>query len=410
MEDFIRDWWTRNEGQVLAWRRHLHAHPELSHMEHSTTQFVSDKLRAAGLEPVMFPNTGLMVDIGDASGNSGAAGERVGRLAFRGDMDALPITEATGLSYSSVNEGVMHACGHDFHTVITLATAIAMAEYQREHTLPVPLRFIFQPAEEVMVGGAPDVIEFGALDGVERIFAVHCEPKLRVGHVGVRVGAITSASDTLDIHVEGPGGHSSRPHLTADVVYALGKLVTDLPGLLSRRVDPRTGTVLVFGAVNAGYAPNAIPAEGRLRGTIRTADIKTWRAIDPLLRELIDEVLAPTGATHRLDYERGVPPVLNDDYCTALVAETVRRVDENAVIEAPQSSGGEDFGWYLEHVPGAMARLGCWSGRGEKHDLHRDDIVVDERCLGVGVRLFGGIVARYEDGDSDRSRPAIRMN
>ena len=298
MEDFIRDWWTRNEGQVLAWRRHLHAHPELSHMEHSTTQFVADKLRAAGLEPVMFPNTGLMVDIGDASGNSGAAGERVGRLAFRGDMDALPITEATGLSYSSVNEGVMHACGHDFHTVITLATAIAMAEYQREHTLPVPLRFIFQPAEEVMVGGAPDVIEFGALDGVERIFAVHCEPKLRVGHVGVRVGAITSASDTLDIHVEGPGGHSSRPHLTTDVVYALGKLVTDLPGLLSRRVDPRTGTVLVFGAINAGYAPNAIPAEGRLRGTIRTADIKTWRAIDPLLRELIDEVLAPpTGST-----------------------------------------------------------------------------------------------------------------
>ena len=405
MEDFIRDWWQRNEGQVLAWRRHLHAHPELSHMEHGTTAFVAEKLRDAGLEPVLFPNTGLMVDVGDVDPDDfDAAGQPRGRLAFRGDMDALPISEATGLSYASVNEGVMHACGHDFHTAITLGTAVAMAEYARDHELPVPLRFICQPAEEVMEGGAPDVIEFGALNGVDRIFAVHCEPKLRVGHVGVRVGAITSASDNLDIRLEGPGGHTSRPHLTADVVYGMGKLITDLPGLLSRRVDPRTGTVLVFGAANAGYAANAIPSEGRLQGTIRTADIATWRAIDPLLRELIGEVLAPTGVQHTLGYERGVPPVINDDYCTALIAETVRRVDENAVIEAPQSSGGEDFGWYLEEVPGAMARLGCWSGRGEKHDLHRDDIIVDERCLGIGVRLFAGIVSRYEDSELDTLR------
>lgn len=367
-------------------------------MEHQTTEFVAEKLRAAGLEPVLFPNTGLMVDIGEAElADNEVGGERPGRLAFRGDMDALPITEATGLEYSSTNEGVMHACGHDFHTVITLATALAMAEYHREHTLPTPLRFIFQPAEEVMVGGAPEVIAAGALEGVERIFAVHCEPKLRVGHVGVRTGAITSAADTIEINLNGPGGHTSRPHLTVDLVYALGKLITDLPGLLSRRVDPRTGTVLTFGSVHSGYAHNAIPSEGSLAGTLRTADITTWRAIDPLVRELIDDVLASTGAEYTINYERGVPPVLNDEYCTALIAETVRRVDENAVTHAPQSSGGEDFGWYLEHVPGAMARLGCWSGRGDKHDLHRDDLVVDERCLGVGVKLFAGIVARYED-------------
>lgn len=369
-------------------------------MEHQTTKFVEEKLREAGLEPVLFPNTGLMVDIGDIElADNGTGGELPGRLAFRGDMDALPITEATGLEFSSTNPGVMHACGHDFHTTITLATALAMAEYHREHELPTPLRFIFQPAEEVMVGGAPEVIAAGALDGVERIFAVHCEPKLRVGHVGVRTGAITSASDTLDIKVEGPGGHTSRPQMTADVVYALGKLIVDLPGLLSRRVDPRTGTVLTFGAVHAGYANNAIPSEGEVKGTLRTADITTWRTIDPLVRQLIEQTLAPTGVTHSIKYERGVPPVLNDEYCTALIAETVRRVDENAVIQAPQSSGGEDFGWYLEHVPGAMARLGCWSGRGDKHDLHRDDLVVDERCLGVGVRLFAGIVARYQDGE-----------
>ncbi|MEJ5919169.1 MULTISPECIES: amidohydrolase [unclassified Corynebacterium] len=402
IEDFIQDWWQRNECEMQSWRRYLHAHPELSHMEHSTTEFIADKLRSVGLAPLMFPNTGLMVDIDPRDQvDSEASDIAKPRLAFRGDMDALPITEATGLPYSSENEGVMHACGHDFHTSITLATALAMHEYNQKYSLPTPLRFIFQPAEEVMVGGAPDVISFGALDGVERIFAVHCEPKLRVGQVGVRTGAITSASDTVEITVEGPGGHTSRPHLTADVVYALGKLIADLPGLLSRRVDPRTGTVLVFGAVNAGYAANAIPAEGTLRGTIRTADIATWRSIDPLLRELVGQILAPTGVTHRIQHERGVPPVLNDDYCTALIADTVRRVDENAVIQAPQSSGGEDFGWYLEHVPGAMARLGCWSGRGEKHDLHRDDLVVDEKCFGVGVRLFAGIVAQYERDRSE---------
>lgn len=405
IEDFIGDWWRRNGEELQRWRRHLHAHPELSHMERATTAFVAEKLTAAGLRPRPFPNTGLMVDVG--ADRVDGSGEPVGRLAFRGDMDALPIAEATGLDCASVNEGVMHACGHDFHTAITLGTALAMAEYDRTRGgVPVPLRFIFQPAEEVMEGGAPDVIEAGALEGVSRIFAVHCEPKLRVGHIGVRTGAITSAGDTLEVKVEGPGGHSARPHLTADVTYALGALVTQLPGLLSRLVDPRTGTVAVFGAVNAGYAANAIPTHGSAMATVRTADIGTWRKLEPLVRELIAAILAPTGVTHSLHYVRGVPPVINDDYCTALIAETVGRVDPQAVIEAPQSSGGEDFGWYLEHVPGSMARLGCWSGAGEKHDLHRDDLVVDERCLGVGVRLFAGIVARYGAGGGDRGAEA----
>ncbi len=410
IEDFIRHWWQHNETKVVQWRRHLHAYPELSHQEVATTQFVADVLRDHGLQPQLFPGTGLMVDLdpagagtkGASSLNTSDAHDWPGRLAFRGDMDALPITESTDLPFRSVNEGIMHACGHDVHTAITLGTAIAMHEYNQLHALPTPLRFIFQPAEEVMTGGAPDVIAHGALSGVDRIFALHCEPKLRVGQIGVRVGAITSASDTLEIHVAGSGGHTSRPHLTEDVVYALSKLAIDLPGLLSRRVDPRTGTVLVFGSINAGFAANAIPTHGTIKGTIRTADIGTWRSTDPLLRQLIGEVLAPVGVTHRIDYFRGVPPVLNDDYCTALIADTVRKVDENAVIQAPQSSGGEDFGWYLENVPGAMARLGCWDGKGDKLDLHRDNLVIDERCIGVGVRLFAGIVAQYE-GHSETS-------
>ncbi len=204
-----------------------------------------------------------------------------------------------------------------------------------------------------------------------------------------------------DVHVgetfsyKGPGGHTSRPHLSADVVYALGKVITELPALLSRRVDPRTGTVLVFGQVNSGYAPNAMPESGTLTGTMRTADIAIWRDMQNLFSELVDQVLAPVGVEHELTYHRGVPPVLNDDVSTALLASAAQAIDPQAVVQAPQSSGGEDFSWYLEHVPGSMARLGCWSGEGEQHDLHMGDLNVDERCIGVGIKLFGSVVEQF---------------
>lgn len=325
-----------------------------------------------------------MVDIGPDSGS---------RLAFRADIDALALTELTRLPYASAVPGVAHACGHDVHTTIALALACALAD--NEASLRHGIRVIFQPAEEVMDGGASDVIAWGGLDGVDSIFGLHVEPKLKVGKVGVRTGAITSAADVLRIKVTGPGGHSARPHLTNDVVFGLSSLVTQLPALLSRRVDPRTGTVLVFGSLNAGYAPNAIPESGQLTGTIRTADVATWRSLQTLLEEMIAQVLAPTGCSHELIYQRGVPPVINDDVATAMLADAARAIDPQAVVQAPQSSGGEDFSMYLEHVPGSMARLGCWSGKGRMQDLHQGDLDVDERSIGVGVRLFGSVVEQY---------------
>ena len=378
----VASWMDRHHDEVIKWRRHLHSHPELSHMEYRTTEYLASVLKDHGMEPHLFPGTGLMVDIGP-EGDS--------RLAFRADIDALPLLESTGLEFSSTATGVAHACGHDVHTVIALALACAPNTIE----LPIGIRVIFQPAEEVMTGGATDVIAHGGLDGVDAIYAIHVEPKLKVGRVGVRAGAITSASDVIEIRVKGEGGHSARPHLSADVVYALSKLVVDLPGLLSRRVDPRTGTVLVFGTINAGYAPNAIPDSGIVSGTLRTADISTWRDMRPLISELVEQVLAPTGVTHELIYNPGVPPVLNDDVATALLASAARDMDTQSVVQAPQSSGGEDFSWYLEHVPGSMARLGCWPGHGPKQDLHQSDLVVDERAIGVGVRLFGSLVQQY---------------
>ena len=395
ISEFINEWFNTHRAEVIAWRRHIHRHPETANQEVETTNFLASILQDYGLEPQRFPQTGLMVDIGPDT--------ELGRLAFRADIDALPVTEVTGLEYTSEVPGKMHACGHDVHTTVALGLACALADFQRVHALPLGIRVIFQPAEEVWVGGATDVIEWGALEGVHSIFAIHAEPKLRVGRIGIRAGAITSATDVVELNIKGPGGHTSRPHLSADVVYALGKVITELPALLSRRVDPRTGTVLVFGQVNSGYAPNAIPETGSLTGTMRTADIGIWRDMQSLFTELVDQILAPVGVEHELTYNRGVPPVLNDDVATALLASAAQSIDPQAVVQAPQSSGGEDFSWYLEKVPGSMARLGCWSGEGEQHDLHMGDLIVDERAIGVGFKLFGAVVEQFigENAETD---------
>ena len=387
ISEFINEWFDAHRAEVIAWRRHIHRNPETANQEVETTNYIANILADYGLEPQRFPHTGLMVDIGPDT--------ELGRLAFRADIDALPITEVTGLEFTSEKPGTMHACGHDVHTTVALGLACALADFQRVNELKLGVRVIFQPAEEVWVGGATDVISWGALEGVHSIFAIHAEPKLRVGRIGIRAGAITSATDVVELKIKGPGGHTSRPHLSADVVYALGKVITELPALLSRRVDPRTGTVLVFGQVNSGYAPNAIPETGLLTGTMRTADITIWRQMQELFAELVDQILAPVGVEHELSYNRGVPPVLNDDVATAMLASAAQSIDPQAVVQAPQSSGGEDFSWYLEKVPGSMARLGCWSGEGEQHDLHMGDLIVDERAIGVGIKLFGAVVEQF---------------
>ncbi|APT93139.1 N-acyl-L-amino acid amidohydrolase [Corynebacterium phocae] len=391
ISDYVNAWFNDHRSEVIGWRRHIHRYPEISNNEVLTTSYIAGVLESYGISVHQFPQTGLMADLGPDT--------EAGRLAFRADIDALPLQEVTGLECTSVNAGVCHACGHDVHTTVVMGTACALADYDREHGLEFGVRFIFQPAEEVWVGGATDVIEWGALEGVNSIYAIHVEPKLRVGRIGVRAGAITSATDVVDLKITGPGGHTSRPHLTADVVYALGKVITELPGLLSRRVDPRSGTVWVVGQVNAGYAPNAMPETGALSGTMRTADIAIWRKMPELTEQTIAEILAPTGCEHELNYHRGVPPVLNDDASTALLSAAASAIDPQAVVQAPQSSGGEDFSWYLEHVPGSMARLGCWSGEGEQHDLHMGDLTVDERAIGVGVKLFGSVAQQFGEAN-----------
>ena len=377
LADIAESWLAAHVDDLIRWRRHIHRHPELGRQEFATTQFVADRLVEAGLNPKALPGgTGLVCDLGP---------EYASRIALRADMDALPMTERTGADYTSTVPGVAHACGHDAHTAMLLAAATALAKAPE---LPVAVRLIFQPAEELMPGGALDTIAAGALAGVSRIFALHCDPRLAVGRVAITAGPITSAADSIEITMHSPGGHTSRPHLTTDLVYGMGTVITGLPGVLSRLIDPRHDTVMVWGAANAGVAANAIPQTGTLAGTVRTASRETWLGLESLVREVVSGLLAPLGIEHTLQYRRGVPPVVNEERSTQIMTHAIEAVGPEALTDTRQSGGGEDFSWYLEEIPGAMARLGVWSGQGPQLDLHQPTFDIDERALAVGVRVL----------------------
>jgi amidohydrolase len=381
LADAAESWLAAHDEDLIAWRRHIHRHPELGRQEYATTQFVAERLADAGLNPKVMPGgTGLTCDIGP---------EDQPRIALRADMDALPMTELTGAPYASTMPNIAHACGHDAHTAILLGTALALASVPE---LPVGVRLIFQAAEELMPGGAIDAIAAGAITGVSRIFALHCDPRLEVGKVAIRQGPITSAADHIHITLYSPGGHTSRPHLTADLVYGLGALITGVPGVLSRRIDPRNGTVLVWGAVNAGVAANAIPQTGVLSGTVRTASRHTWVALEEIIRQAVDALLSPLAIEHTLQYRRGVPPVVNEDVSTRILTHAIEAAGPDALADTRQSGGGEDFSWYLEEIPGAMARLGVWPGEGPQLDLHQPTFDLDERALAIGLRVMVNIV------------------
>ncbi len=362
---------------LIGIRRRVHAHPELSHQETATTRLVIDELAHLGITGTVLPaGTGVVADIG--------TGDRL--VALRADIDALPLPEESGLPFASTVADVSHACGHDVHLTVLLGAAAALTALPR---LPGRVRLIFQPAEEVMPGGAHDVVEAGVMAGVERVFALHCDPRLEVGKVGLRAGAITSASDLVQVEVSGRGGHTARPHLTADLVYGLGLLITGLPGLLSRRLDPRNVPIMVWGMVGAGAAPNAIPQRGVLAGTLRMMGRAGWDQAEPMVRELVAALLEPTGLEHTVIYQRGVPPVVNDAFSAHLLAEAVTAaVGTENLTDTEQSTGGEDFAVLLEQAPGAMARLGVWDGVAPQVDLHSPTFRADERAIGVGARVL----------------------
>ena len=373
-------WLAARGAELVAIRRHIHAHPEPSHSEFETAALIARELAVAGLHPRMLPRgNGVICDIGE--------GDRV--IAFRADIDALPLHDMKDVPYRSTVDNLAHACGHDVHTTIVLGLGLALAQLNEQGELPGRVRLIFQPAEESIPSGAPEVIAAGALKDVAAIYALHCYPQLPAGLVGVRSGPFTAAADTVEVKLTGPGGHTARPHLTADLVHALGRVIVDVPSLLDRRVDPRAGVSMVWGMVHAGEAYNAIPGEGTVKGTVRVLNRDAWRQAPELITKLVKDVVAGTGAEVEVRYTRGVPPVVNDRMATAVIAGAAgAALGADSVVEAEISMGGEDFSFYLEQVPGAMIRLGTAAPGSDPLDIHQSGFDVDERAIGYGVRVM----------------------
>ena len=366
--------------ELISIRRDLHAHPELAWMEERTTNLVAKRLEDAGVRVQLLPKSGLVAEVGDPEGPV---------VALRADLDALAVDDLTDDPWRSSYVGVAHACGHDVHTAGLLGAGLALADVHGATPIGGRVRLLFQPAEEIMPGGALEVISTGALDGVQRVFGLHCDPGLDVGQIGLREGPITGAADSMSVRLAGRGGHTSRPHLTQDLTYALATLVTQLPAALSRRLDPRAGVSLVWGTVRAGSAKNVIPSSGEVAGTVRMLDAVAWADAEHLIRELIDQIVAPYGVTAEVEYIRGVPPVVNETTSTHLLGHAAEQiVGEDSHVYTPQSLGGEDFAWYLESVPGAMGRLGTRTPGGPTYDLHQGDLRIDERATAIGAKVL----------------------
>ena len=366
--------------ELVTLRRDLHSHPELAWEERRTTEAVASCLDEVGIEHERIGESGLIAELGNVDGPL---------IALRADLDALPVVDTTTDPWRSTAAGVSHACGHDVHTAALVGAGRALAAADAADPLPMQVRLIFQPAEEVMPGGAHLAIAAGAMKGVSQIYAIHCDPSLDVGMVGLREGALTGAADALSVRLTGRGGHTSRPHLTEDLTYAIGTLVTQLPSALSRRLDPRAGASLVWGLVQAGEAHNVIPSSGRIAGTLRMLDVAAWHESERLVRELIADLVAPYGVTAEVSYVRGVPPVINEPGATAtLRAATVTALGADAITTTSQSLGGEDFAWYVESVPGAMARLGTRSLGGRTYDLHQGNLRIDDRAVVVAAKVL----------------------
>lgn len=387
------DGWLDEHGEgLVAIRRSIHANPELSGVERATTELLSERLRLAGLEPrLLRSGTGLLCDLDPDDATAPRA-----RLAFRADLDALAMDDEKDVDYRSKIPGVAHACGHDVHTTVMLGVALYFARHRDQ--LPGPVRFIFQPAEEIVPGGAVSAIADGAIDDVGAILGIHCEPKLDTGLISIREGPISSASDMVSITLVGPGGHTARPERTVDLIAVAARVVRELPGRVTAQLEDGESVRLTFGMVRAGDAANVIPTHCTLRASVRTPGSRVWERLPGAVERALAELLDGTGADRVLEYVHGVPPVINHADITDIVrAAAAEEFGPDAVTDAEQSWGGDDFAWYVREVPGTFVRLGVHdpSLPGGGLDLHSGGFDADEAAIPVAIRLLVAATAEY---------------
>ena len=365
---------------VVTLRRTIHANPELAFEENETSALVANTLEKYGVEVRRgVAKTGVVGTI---------KGKNKGKVvALRGDMDALPILEATGLPFASKNAGKMHACGHDAHTSIGLGAAMILSELKDE--LNGEVRFLFQPSEERVPGGAPFMIEDGALDGVDEIYGLHVIAQNDAGTVGFFPGEMMASADELYFTIKGKSGHGARPQYAIDPIVTSAQVITALQTLVSRNLDPFSQGVITIGSIHGGFAPNIIPEEVKLVGTVR-AMTKEWRDYaHKRIVEIVEGICAANGATCDILIDKGYPVLSNHPEQTMFADEAARELfGSDRVFKAERLMGAEDFAYYLEKVPGTFYRLGIRNEKmGITADIHNDHFTIDEEALRTGIAM-----------------------
>jgi amidohydrolase len=385
----MADWREEIDGYIdsiaddlIATRRHLHAHPEPSREEYRTAEYLAARLGEAGIPRRLIASRRGVI--------AGPGAEEVApSVAFRADIDALRIHDLKDVPYRSANDGVMHACGHDAHATMALGAALALWDRRGSLPWPVPWRALFQPAEETGEG-AIEMIEEGAAEGVRAIVALHVDPDLPAGRVAHRSGVMTAFCQDLRVIVRGVGGHSARPHQAADPIAAAVQFVSAVYQLIPRSVDAREASVVTFGVIQGGASPNAIPETVELRGTVRTMTWAAGATVGEKLRRLAHGLSEAAGVTIEIALERGVDAVVNDPEVTAVCVRAAGEVvGSRQIVPIPlPSMGGEDFAGYLAHAPGCLLRLGVAAEGRPRHFLHSPQFDIDERALAVGAKIL----------------------
>ena len=370
---------------LVALRRDLHMNPELSSREERT----AGKLRAALDE--LKPAELYRVGGGDGSSGTGVIARIRGRdpgippVAVRGDIDALPIQESTGLPFASRNPGVMHACGHDVHATWAVGAAHLLAAEPAAGDVIV----VLQPAEETG-SGALVILESEALDGVAAIFGAHVDRRFEVGQVVAEAGPLAAAADTFDIELVGAGAHGARPHESADPIVGAGALIGALQTIVSRRINPAQPAVVTIGTVHAGSAHNIIPGSATLSGTLRAVDPETRRFLHEELRRITESVAATYRLEAHISLGLGPPPIVNPPRAAAWAHEAATRVlgAEAVVPLGTLNMGGEDFAHYMEHIPGCFMRVGARERGGQPIPAHSPHFYAAEESIFVGAAVL----------------------
>lgn len=386
-------------AEVKKWRRHIHENPELSNEENETSKFVVSNLKKFGLKPVNgVANTGVVALL--VGGKPGPT------IAVRADMDALPIEEETGLKFASKNKGVMHACGHDFHTSILLGVAKLLNDLKKE--LPGKVKFIFQPAEEAPSGqmvGARLMVKEGVLNSpdVEAIFGLHVATELEVGILGYVSGPFMASSDLFKITIHGKRSHGAYPWKGIDAIVIASEVVTALQSITSRRIDARKPVVVTVGKINGGENFNIIADEVILEGTVRTLDPEAHEQVPVIMEEILSGITSAHGASYEFSYTRGAPVTVNDPELTSQsISSLESTVGESSVIAGNPTMGAEDFAWFAKEVPGFYFDLGVRNEKENKiYGVHTALFNPDEDALELGVRAMSQVIVDYLTRNSE---------